>query len=84
VSLDYPNAQAVTLLAEASGQEGYAKLVMAQAPDASLPIEQVTEVPTRVELGWDSVKSRGPCLSSATRRAARESASRSSDTPTKA
>lgn len=56
VSLDYPNAQAVTLLAGASGQEGCAKLVMVQAPDASLPIEQVTEVPTRVELGWDSLK----------------------------
>lgn len=52
VSLDYPNQQAITLFAGAVGQEGAATLTMVEAPDPTLPIEQVTSSIHRVQLGW--------------------------------
>lgn len=53
LSLDYPNAQGITLAAHAAGDRGEAKLYFAQAPNADLPIESVGRIPNRVELGWD-------------------------------
>lgn len=54
VSLDYPNAQAVTLATRWEGTQGAAVLFMKQMPDPTLPVEQVPPMPNRIELGYST------------------------------
>ncbi|HEX7304655.1 hypothetical protein [Lentzea sp.] len=54
VSLDYVNAQAITLGAQWQGQHGATALFFKQMPDPALPVEQTPPTPTRVELVWST------------------------------
>jgi hypothetical protein len=54
LSLDFANAQAITLGTEWQGKSGLAAVTFNQMPDPALPIEQVTSVPQRAALGWTS------------------------------
>ncbi|MFD9701029.1 hypothetical protein [Lentzea sp. NPDC059081] len=54
VSLDYVNAQAITLGTQWQGQHGATALFFKQMPDPSLPVEQTPPMPTRVELVWST------------------------------
>lgn len=49
-SLDYANAQAITLATEWQGKEGGSALIMQQMPDPDLPPEQAA-APHRIRLG---------------------------------
>jgi hypothetical protein len=54
VSLDYPNAQAITLATKWEGAFGASVLVMNQMPDPSLPLDRTPPAVPRVQLGWGS------------------------------
>ncbi|MEU0883434.1 hypothetical protein ABZ345_32910 [Lentzea sp. NPDC005914] len=53
-SLDYVNAQAITLGTQWQGEHGAAALFFKQMPDPRLPVEQTPPMPTRVELVWST------------------------------
>lgn len=53
-SLDYLNAQAVTLGTKWQGEHGATALFFKQMPDPRLPVEQTPPMPTRVELVWST------------------------------
>jgi len=53
-SLDYVNAQALTLATRWQGEHGATALFFKQMPDPSLPVEQTPPTPTRVELVWST------------------------------
>ncbi len=53
-SLDYVNAQAITLGTQWQGPHGATALFFKQMPDPSLPVEQTPPMPTRVELVWST------------------------------
>ncbi|SES30320.1 hypothetical protein [Lentzea albida] len=54
LSLDYANAQALTLATRWQGEHGATALFFKQMPDPSLPVEQTPPTPTRVELVWST------------------------------
>ncbi|MDX3108078.1 hypothetical protein [Nonomuraea angiospora] len=54
LSLDYTNAQAITLAARWEGVHGAALLEMKHMPDPALPIDQVPPMPPRVQLGYST------------------------------
>lgn len=54
LSLDYANAQALTLATRWQGEHGATALFFKQMPDPSLPVEQTPPMPTRVELVWST------------------------------
>ncbi|MDX3659183.1 hypothetical protein PV646_17895 [Streptomyces sp. ID05-26A] len=54
LSLDYVNAQALTLGTKWQGEHGAAALFFKQMPDPSLPAGQTPPMPTRVELVWST------------------------------
>ena len=53
-SLDYVNAQAITLGTQWQGEHGATALFFKQMPDPRLPVEQTPPMPTRVELVWST------------------------------
>lgn len=53
-SLDYVNAQALTLGTQWQGEHGATALFFKQMPDPRLPVEQTPPMPTRVELVWST------------------------------
>lgn len=53
-SLDYVNAQALTLGTHWQGAHGATALFFKQMPDPRLPVEQTPPMPTRVELVWST------------------------------
>ncbi|GHH32041.1 hypothetical protein [Lentzea cavernae] len=53
-SLDYVNAQALTLATRWQGRQGATALFFKQMPDPGLPVEQTPPTPTRVELVWST------------------------------
>lgn len=53
-SLDYVNAQAITLGTKWQGEQGATALFFKQMPDPRLPVEQTPPMPTRVELVWST------------------------------
>lgn len=53
-SLDYVNAQALTLATKWQGEHGATALFFKQMPDPRLPVEQTPPMPTRVELVWST------------------------------
>ncbi|MGW6447346.1 hypothetical protein [Lentzea sp. NPDC055074] len=54
LSLDYVNAQALTLGTKWEGEHGAAALFFKQMPDPRLPVGQTPPMPTRVELVWST------------------------------
>ncbi|GAA3148560.1 hypothetical protein GCM10010486_12790 [Nonomuraea roseoviolacea subsp. carminata] len=56
LSLDYTNAQAITMATRWEGVHGAAMLEMKHMPDPALPIGQVPAVPPRVQLGCSTVE----------------------------
>ncbi|MEV4223643.1 hypothetical protein [Nonomuraea sp. NPDC049725] len=54
LSLDYTNAQAITMATRWEGVQGAALLEMKHMPDPSLPIDQVPAMPPRVQLGYST------------------------------
>ncbi|MEV4106353.1 hypothetical protein [Nonomuraea sp. NPDC049695] len=54
LSLDYTNAQAITLATRWQGVHGAAMLEMKHMPDPALPVEQVPAMPSRVQLGYST------------------------------
>ncbi|MDR7274985.1 hypothetical protein [Catenuloplanes atrovinosus] len=55
VSLDYPNAQAITLATTWEGALGASVLVMNQMPDPALPLTRTPPAVPRVQLGWSAM-----------------------------
>lgn len=53
-SLDYVNAQALTLATKWQGEHGATALFFKQMPDPRLPVEQTPPMPNRVELVWST------------------------------
>ncbi|WP_086666063.1 hypothetical protein [Lentzea kentuckyensis] len=53
-SLDYVNAQALTLGAKWQGEHGATALFFKQMPDPRLPVGRTPPMPTRVELVWST------------------------------
>ncbi|MFJ5987000.1 hypothetical protein [Lentzea sp. NPDC092896] len=53
-SLDYVNAQALTLGTTWQGEHGATALFFKQMPDPRSPVEQTPPMPTRVELVWST------------------------------
>ncbi|SPL88302.1 unnamed protein product [[Actinomadura] parvosata subsp. kistnae] len=56
LSLDYGNAQAITMAARWEGVHGAAMLEMKHMPDPALPVEQVPAMPPRVQLGYSTAE----------------------------
>lgn len=54
LSLDYVNAQALTLGTKWQGEHGATALFFKQMPDPGLPAGQTPPMPTRVELVWST------------------------------
>ncbi|MEV4173118.1 hypothetical protein [Nonomuraea sp. NPDC049709] len=54
ISLDYTNAQAITMATRWEGVHGAALLEMKHMPDPALPIDQVPAMPPRVQLGYST------------------------------
>ncbi|GAA2827763.1 hypothetical protein [Nonomuraea rubra] len=54
LSLDYTNAQAITMATRWEGTLGAAVLEMKHMPDPALPIGQVPAMPPRVQLGYST------------------------------
>jgi hypothetical protein len=54
LSLDYVNAQALTLATRWQGDHGATALFFKQMPDPRLPVGQTPPMPTRVELVWST------------------------------
>ncbi|MEU1735238.1 hypothetical protein [Streptosporangium sp. NPDC020145] len=54
ISLDYTNAQAITLATRWEGVHGAAMLEMKHMPDPALPIDRVPAMPPRVQLGYST------------------------------
>lgn len=54
ISLDYRNAQALTLGTRWQGEHGAAALFFKQMPDPALPPGKTPPMPTRVELVWST------------------------------
>jgi hypothetical protein len=54
LTLDFANAQGITLGTSWQGKTGLAAVSFNQMPDPSLPIDQVPAVPQRAALGWVS------------------------------
>lgn len=53
-SLDYVNAQAITLGTKWQGEHGATALFFKQMPDPRLPVGQTPPMPARVELVWST------------------------------
>jgi hypothetical protein len=54
LTLDFANAQGITLGTSWQGKTGLAAVSFNQMPDPSLPPDQVHSVPQRAALGWTS------------------------------